>query len=137
MELRLSEVYDGTPPCIAAARRAVRGFLNRVGSDRPAAARDDTVGRAQLVVSELVTNAVRYAGGACRLDLAYRGNGTDSLDITVWDASPESGTVQHRDPNRPSGHGLEIVHAICGALDIARTAHGKRVQVRMPVPTPG
>jgi anti-sigma regulatory factor (Ser/Thr protein kinase) len=130
MDMRLSEVYDGTPRCIAAARRTVTGFLARAGAGASPSARRDTADRARLVVSELVTNAVRHAGGACRLDLAYRGDG---LDITVWDASHETGRAQTRDPARPSGHGLEIVHAICGALRTTPTAQGKRVQVRVPV----
>lgn len=131
MELHLNEVYDGDPSCIRTARLTVKAFLARIGTEQLARIPADTVGRAQLVVSELVTNAVRYANGACGLHLAYRGN---AVEITVWDGSPESGTAQAPDPARPGGHGLEIVQAICGPLHITPTAHGKQIRVRMPIP---
>lgn len=131
MELRLDEVYDGDPSCIKTARLTMKAFLARVGTETLALMPADTVSRAQLVVSELVTNAVRYAGGACGLSLAYRGRG---VEITVWDMSSAGVTVRDWDPAQPGGFGLEIVRAICGPLTVTPTAQGKQVHVRMPLP---
>lgn len=133
MELHLDEAYDGHPSCIRTARLTVKAFLTRVGTEHAARVPADTVSRAQLVVSELVTNAVRYADGSCGLNLAYRGHG---VDITVWDKSPESVTVQEWDPARPGGFGLEIVRTLCGPLTVTPTPQGKRVHVRMPLSLP-
>ncbi|MFF7334809.1 ATP-binding protein [Streptomyces sp. NPDC090306] len=129
MELQLSEVYDGSPSCIRAARRTVKAFLARVGTEHLALIPGDTVGCAQLVVSELVTNAVRHAGGECGLELAFA---EGVVEIVVWDASPERGTVRPPRPDRVGGHGLEIVHAICGTSEVTPRRHGKQVRVRLP-----
>lgn len=131
MELSLHEVYDGDPSCIRTARLAMKAFLARVGTEDLALMSAETVSRAQLVVSELVTNAVRHADGSCGLSLAYHGDG---IEITVWDKSSASLAVRDWDPARPGGFGLEIVRTICGPLTVTPTAHGKQVHVCMPLP---
>lgn len=40
-----------------------------------------------LVVSELVTNALRYGGGTCTLDLTAH---PDSIEVAVHDRSPQA-----------------------------------------------
>ncbi|MGW3851661.1 ATP-binding protein [Streptomyces fagopyri] len=130
MELHLDEAYDGDSSCIRTARLTVRAFLGRVGAEHLIRIPADTVSRAQLVVSELVTNAVRYADGACGLSLSYRGQG---VDIVVWDESSQNVTVRDWDPARPGGFGLEIVRTLCGPLTVTPTAQGKQVHIRMPI----
>ncbi|MEU1040949.1 ATP-binding protein [Streptomyces sp. NPDC005551] len=133
VELRVSEVYSGQPGCIATARRAVTAFLARIGTDTAVRIPADTVGQAQLVVSELVTNAVQHTGGECGLQLELV---ADEVEITVWDtdASPAEVTVAQPDPLRVGQHGLEIVKALCGRLRVSPAPRGKQVQVRMALP---
>ncbi|MET8287876.1 ATP-binding protein [Streptomyces sp. NPDC048448] len=132
MELQVDEVYDGTPSCVKTARLTTKAFLARVGTERLARIPADTVSGAQLVVSELVTNAVRHAEGTCGMNLAYRGG--HGVEITVWDKASGSLTAREWDPDRPGGFGLEIVRTICGPLTITPTHHGKQICVRMPLP---
>jgi anti-sigma regulatory factor (Ser/Thr protein kinase) len=61
------------------------------------------MGLAELVVSELVTNAHKYAPGPCLLDLEV-GDGT--VEISVWDSDPTLPVPQEADPHRVGKHGL-------------------------------
>ncbi|MEU0041224.1 ATP-binding protein [Streptomyces sp. NPDC006333] len=131
MELQVDEVYDATPSCVQTARHTMKSFLAQVGTEHLARIPADTVSGAQLVVSELVTNAVRYADGTCGMNLAYRGG--HGVEITVWDKASGSLTARQWDPDCPGGFGLEIVRAICGPLTITPTDHGKQICVRMPL----
>ncbi|MEU9032599.1 ATP-binding protein [Streptomyces sp. NPDC048383] len=69
-------------PAVAEARQAARTFLDALG--------EPTVGREQadtvvLVVSELVTNALRHGGGAYVLRLAAH---SGAIEVAVEDPSP-------------------------------------------------
>ncbi|MFD4829376.1 ATP-binding protein [Streptomyces uncialis] len=81
---------------VATAREHTRAFLDGlVHAVAPDAA--DTV---VLVVSELVTNALRHGGGACTLDLtAY----PDSTEVAVHDPNPQ--LPRMRTPDRDGGTG--------------------------------
>ncbi|NBM19280.1 ATP-binding protein [Streptomyces sp. GC420] len=114
---------------IPAARDFADAFLD------DAAARGVQVARRQrdavrLVVSELVTNVVRHAPGPCRLGLRLR-DGT--LEVSVTDTSPSTPAPLPRDPSRIGQHGLEIVHALCVAVEEERTPAGKTVRVCIAV----
>ena len=128
--MRASGSYDGEPGTISAARRLAADFLGRVR----AASQDvpPIPGRAveniQLVVSELVTNAVKHAGGPYGVDLNVVG---DTVEITVWDTSPATVTAMPHDPARIGQHGMEIVTALCGGFEVRHTPTGKQVRVRM------
>ncbi|MFI1294118.1 ATP-binding protein [Streptomyces sp. NPDC020792] len=63
----------------------------------------------QLVISELVTNARKYAPGPCMLILEVNG---DAVGITVWDSEPKLPTARAADPGRVGQHGLEVVLAV-------------------------
>ncbi|GAB2790239.1 hypothetical protein GCM10027073_23070 [Streptomyces chlorus] len=68
---------------VAGARESARDFLD--GLVRPIAAEAaDTVA---LVVSELVTNALRHGGGTCTLDLSAH---PDSIGVAVHNRSPQA-----------------------------------------------
>jgi anti-sigma regulatory factor (Ser/Thr protein kinase) len=125
--VRTSEVYAGEPAAIAAARQLAVAFLGRIGEGArrvPA----PVVETAQLVVSELVTNAVKYTSGPCGVELELV---DDAVEITVWDTSTTAVTAMEPDPGRIGRHGMEIVVALCGGFDVARTAGGKRITVRL------
>ena len=126
--MRTSEVYRGEPGAIAAARHAAAAFFRRIGGDGTAGIANTVVENAQLVVSELVTNAVRHTSGPCGLDLELV---EGAVEITVWDTSPRPVAVMGPDPHRIGRHGMEIVVALCGTFRVARRAAGKQITVRV------
>lgn len=101
-----------------------RDFLTRVQTEHglPVSAR--AMGMAQLVVSELVTNARKYAPGPCLLDLEINDG---AVQITVWDSETALPSVQAADPERIGQHGLEIVMAVSQTFCIHREPVGKRI----------
>ncbi|MFI6978382.1 ATP-binding protein [Embleya sp. NPDC050154] len=116
----------------AAARRAAREFLAQSPGAAPGLA--DTV---ELVVSELVTNAIRHATGPCRLELAHVDRG---VRVSVHDDAHAAPTPRDHGPLRVGGHGLELVRALSTDLVVTATATGKTVtaHIRAPdTPPPG
>ncbi|MFE5942013.1 ATP-binding protein [Streptomyces sp. NPDC056480] len=89
---------------------------------------------AVLVVSELVTNAVRHTRGPCVLTLARDG---ESLDIAVTDHSEEMPDV-HRPPagDQRGGFGLEIMRHLGESVRVVPRLGGKTVHVALRVQTP-
>ncbi|MFF8957325.1 ATP-binding protein [Streptomyces sp. NPDC014894] len=132
---RAAVCYDGTPGSIAAARLFTAEFLERVAAEPSARVSAEAVGTAQLIVSELVTNACKYAPGPCLLDLELTGGpgGGSVLEITVWDANPEPPVPYTTEPGRVGRHGLEIVLALTEGFDVGREPVGKRIGVRLPL----
>lgn len=131
--LRVSEIYSGEPGAIAAARRTTAAFFARIGGDDAAAGPvpPEVVGSAQLVVSELATNAVKHGGGRFGLDLELV---DDAVEITVWDTSADGVKAAEPDPTRVGQHGLEIVSLLCGGFTVHPTPDGKAVRARMALP---
>lgn len=121
--------YDGRSPMIAAARAFTAAFLQRARTRGVAV--DRSRGEdAQLVVSELVTNAVRHAPGPCSLSLDLRDG---RLTIAVSDTSPEQLAPRPFEPQRIGQHGLEIVLALCTGVGSEPTGDGKIVRATLPV----
>ena len=99
--------FDVELPSTTSAPAQARGALDQIsGRITPERMRD-----VRLLVSELVTNAVRHAGGeAVRLVVALTG---DTLRIEVHD--PGRGfelTPPPEDPLRASGWGLVLVEEL-------------------------
>ncbi|MEU2338669.1 ATP-binding protein [Streptomyces sp. NPDC006654] len=120
--LRYSAAWDAADVSIADARAAVRTLLARAGhgpGDRPSQ-------DAQLVVSELVTNALRHAPGPAALALEVSPD-ADLLRITVSDSSPRPPEPPAHDARRVGGHGLHLVIRLCGPLHTVPQATGKKV----------
>ncbi|MEV0592300.1 ATP-binding protein [Nonomuraea cavernae] len=67
---------------------------------------------AQLVVSELVTNAVRHGGGAIQLRLLSHG---PELACVVSDSSPVAPITASPDVHAEFGRGLRLVEALSAA----------------------
>ncbi|MFF6794138.1 hypothetical protein ACVW0K_000397 [Streptomyces filamentosus] len=128
--LTASVVYDAAPhgDAIASARAFTADFLAAAPAARPVPVEDEHVELAQLVVSELVTNAVRHASGLCRLVLELS---RDALDISVLDREPAAPVVRGHDPGRIGQHGVEIVVAVCESLVVEPHPEGKRVRARL------
>jgi anti-sigma regulatory factor (Ser/Thr protein kinase) len=100
------------------ARRAIIELLTRSG-------RTDRAGDAALLVSELVTNAVRHAGGPISVSATYL---DATLRVEVHD------TDQHPLPNlrKPSasdktGRGLHLVDLLADRWAITPTSDGKTI----------
>ncbi|MEV8566164.1 ATP-binding protein [Streptomyces sp. NPDC051322] len=125
---RAGAAFDGQPETIAAARHFAADFLAEAHfvSGVPASSR--AIGVVQLVVSELVTNACKYAPGPCVLDLELHGR---FLEITVWDADPVLPRARAAEPGRIGQHGLEIVLSLSEDYEVRQEPVGKRIRVRI------
>ncbi|MFE0730232.1 ATP-binding protein [Streptomyces antibioticus] len=123
---------DGADGSIARARALTAEFLTAVpprgGTGNGAAVPARTVDLARLVVSELVTNALRHAPGPVRLRLRLAAS---AVEIAVWDGDPALPRPCVPDPTRVGRHGLEIVRAVADEFHAVRETAGKRVVVRL------
>ncbi|MEU5274815.1 ATP-binding protein [Streptomyces asoensis] len=128
--IRAGYALSGGGGCIAEARRHALAFLDQAQADYPvlvpARARDLT----QLVVSELVTNAFKYAPGPVLVELGINAH---TVDVVVWDSAPVVPVARAADPDRVGQHGLEIVKAVSQALFVEPQSVGKRVTARIPL----
>ncbi|EFL36544.1 regulatory protein [Streptomyces viridochromogenes DSM 40736] len=128
---RVGFALGGDEGCIADARQHAAAFLDQAGDDYgllvPARTKDLT----QLVVSELVTNACKYAPGPVLVELGLT---AEAVEVVVWDSAPTVPTARAADPGRIGGHGLEIVKAVSEGLSVDQEAVGKRITARLALP---
>ena len=89
---------------------------------------------AQLVVSELVTNAFRHAPGtdSFELELARLSNG---VRISLADGSSIRPIVRELAHEAPSGRGMCLVDALVNEWGAEDHHGGKRVWVRIDLPS--
>jgi DNA-binding response OmpR family regulator len=85
---------------------------------------DDESGAAQLVMSELVTNALTHGGTHCEMRLRYRDN---LLRIEVEDDAPGSPDVRPIEPNSEGGRGLIIISLLSEAWGVDTLSMGGKV----------
>ncbi|MFE0824546.1 ATP-binding protein [Streptomyces sp. NPDC058807] len=123
--VRVSAEYEGRPGDIARGRELARAFLTRVRTTRDRPVPDRAVDLVQLVVSELLTNACKYAPGPSLVDLELA---EDRVEVTVWDSDPVLPVAEGADPDRVGRHGLEIVMAVCQSFEVHREPVGKRMR---------
>ncbi|WP_369275705.1 ATP-binding protein [Streptomyces sp. R11] len=121
--LSVSGAFEGSED-IAVARDLARTFLTDVQAVHGLPVSGRAMGMVQLVVSELVTNARKYAPGPCLLTLEISGG---AIEVTVWDSNPTPPVVLAPDPTRIGQHGLEIVMAVGQSFAIHREPVGKRI----------
>ncbi|MGW0607694.1 ATP-binding protein [Streptomyces sp. NPDC002640] len=91
-----------------------------------------------IVVSELVTNAVKYTDSRFQLHIAA-GFDPETLEVSVDDTSRRQPVVSAADGTRVGGHGLEIVQHLSVSLTAHTTTDGKRVTAvlhRTPISPP-
>jgi anti-sigma regulatory factor (Ser/Thr protein kinase) len=115
------------PPELSSARRA-RSFVAQLLGDGPL----DTFG-AQVVTSELVTNAVVH----CGTDVAVTVWTTEdrSVLIEVADGSCRGGLeARPQAPDAVSGRGLYLVDRLCERWGVERTDNGKVVWAMLSPP---
>jgi serine phosphatase RsbU (regulator of sigma subunit) len=85
---------------------------------------------AELLVSELVTNAVRYAQGKIGLRLVLEGG----LVCEVLDDSAALPRLRHPDDEDERGRGLQVVSQLSQRWGARRTASGKVVWCELALP---
>ncbi|MEU7426407.1 ATP-binding protein [Streptomyces sp. NPDC040750] len=127
--METSLALEGSGSCIADARHLAAAFLARARTEHLAVS-TRVVELTQLVVSELVTNACKYAPGPVLLRLRVL---AAAVEVAVWDSHPLLPVPRAADPGRLGQHGLEIVMAVAQAVDVRREPVGKRITARIPL----
>ncbi len=108
------------------ARSLIRRPLRRWGQG-------DLLPTAELLVSELVTNAVRYAQGRIGLRLV-REDEAHALFCEVLDDSAALPRLRHPDDSDERGRGLQVVSQLAQRWGARRAASGKVVWCELPLP---
>ncbi|GAA2403315.1 SpoIIE family protein phosphatase [Streptomyces glaucosporus] len=85
---------------------------------------------AQLVVSELVGNALRYGNGPGQLRLLRH----DRLVLEVSDTGPDLPQIQRAELSDEGGRGLQLVNMLSRNWGSCRTSTGKVVWVEQDIP---
>lgn len=128
VSLQTTVALEGDGTTIAEARHLAVDFLRRVQSEQEVAVSQRAMELTQLVVSELVTNALKYAPGPVLMDLRIDG---DVVEVVVWDTDPVLPVARAADSGRVGQHGLEIVMAVAEGFGAHREPVGKRVSARI------
>ena len=109
------------------ARHAVRDLLNRQG----VSAQDDLVQGLLLIVSELVTNAVRHAALLSPEIAVEVAIGAEWIRVAVEDNHPYRPKALETDSAQTGGRGLLLVREITreagGLCDVEHTASGGKI----------
>ncbi|KQX36143.1 ATP-binding protein [Streptomyces anulatus] len=131
--------FPAEPGSVRSARHAVRGALGSWGLD--AAVGDLAV----LLVSELVTNSLRYASGPIGvrlvqshadgdLPLADRSPAAPVLLVEVSDPLPDPPTERSAGPDDEGGRGLQLVACSARRWGTRRGKSGKTVWFELALP---
>ncbi|MEV5600925.1 SpoIIE family protein phosphatase [Streptomyces sp. NPDC052299] len=111
------------PRSVGRARELARGQLTSWGLD-------DLIDTTELLVSELVTNALRYGEGEIRLRLLR----DRTLVCEVWDAGLVQPRRRRARDTDEGGRGLQLVGLLSAAWGARRTPRGKTVWFELPLP---
>jgi anti-sigma regulatory factor (Ser/Thr protein kinase) len=122
--LHTAIALDGDFSCIAEARQFAGSFLVRIQDDHGVPISSRAMEMTRLVVSELVTNARKYAPGPALLELRVA---DARVEVTVWDSDPALPVARAAEPGRIGQHGLEIVVAVAQSFEARREPVGKRI----------
>ncbi|WP_432029893.1 ATP-binding protein [Streptomyces sp. 1222.5] len=115
---------------IGDARQHARAFLDQARTGRGFPVSERARDLTQLVVSELVTNALKYAPGPVLMELRLT---AERVEVVVWDSDPGIPAAHAADPGRVGQHGMEIVKAVTEDLVIEQQPVGKRITARIAV----
>lgn len=111
------------PRSVGRAREYARGQLQAWDLE-------PLVDTAELLVSELVTNALRYGEGEIRLRLLL----DRTLVCEVWDAGLVQPRRRRARDTDEGGRGLQLVGLLSAAWGSRRTPRGKTVWFELPLP---
>jgi len=132
---RCRVVWENGTATAGEGRKAALAFLSEARQSARGQLPGRVVGDVQLVVSELVTNAIRHAPGPCGLQLELCPDGR-AVRVAVWDTSAEAPVPRSRNALRVGGHGLEIVRALSRLVTVRRRSPGKQVTAEIEIPEP-
>ncbi|MEV6649284.1 SpoIIE family protein phosphatase [Streptomyces sp. NPDC051219] len=118
-------VLDADPAVVASARELVVGQLSSWGLDELAFT-------TELVASELVTNAIRYAGGPVELRLIRAG----TLVCEVSDPSSTQPRMRRARTTEEGGRGLFLIAQLTQRWGSRYTRRGKTIWAEQPLPGP-
>jgi anti-sigma regulatory factor (Ser/Thr protein kinase) len=121
---RISFPLEPELSSVRQARSMIRDPLKRWGLE-------DLIPVTELLVSELVTNAIKYAHGETLLQLILE---PDSLTCEVHDTSPALPRVLQVDKDAENGRGLHVVSQLSARWGARRSQGGKVVWCEQPVP---
>ena len=121
---RMCWSLDPEFPSVRQARSLIRDPLKRWGLE-------DLVPVTELLVSELVTNAIKYAKGEVLFRLILE---SDSLACEVHDSSPALPRVLQVDRDAENGRGLHVVSQLASRWGARRTHSGKVVWCEQTLP---
>ncbi|WP_369244527.1 SpoIIE family protein phosphatase [Streptomyces sp. R41] len=115
---------DADPEAVAVARRRTRAQLAAWDVD------DETAFNTELIVSELVTNAVKYGTPPLELRLIH----DRTLTCEVRDAGSAAPHLRHAGTVDEGGRGLFIAAELAQAWGTRYTAPGKTIWTEQPLP---
>ncbi|MFI9780231.1 SpoIIE family protein phosphatase [Streptomyces sp. NPDC051956] len=116
--------WAADPARVGDARTAATGQLGAWGLD-------DLAFTTELVVSELVTNAIRYAGGPVKVRLIRE----QTLICEVSDTGHTSPHLRHAALDEEGGRGLFIIAQLAQQWGTRYTPTGKTIWVEQALPT--
>ncbi|MEU6487293.1 ATP-binding protein [Streptomyces sp. NPDC046887] len=123
---RVQLSFRPEPRRVAEMRRMAATALDCAGLLDP-----DVAGAVELLVSELVTNAVTHSpGGLVFFSLVC--DAADKVRIEVADHSPGTPVVRHPGPDAENGRGMLLVSALASAWGTTPLPTGKQVWAELP-----
>ncbi|WP_406301738.1 ATP-binding protein [Streptomyces sp. NBC_00885] len=120
-----SQWFDRHPASVSAARSFTRDTLVEQPLEE-----SETV---ELLVSELVTNAVRHGAGPILLSVTVRGG---SLRCEVTDAHPAFPCLKAAGADDESGRGMRLLHELSHRCGVRADHQGKTVWFELWAPGP-
>ncbi|MBZ9645026.1 SpoIIE family protein phosphatase [Streptomyces sp. PSKA30] len=111
------------PAVVATARSLVAGQLDVWGLE-------DLTFTAQLIVSELVTNAIRYGSPPVRLKLLRDA----ALICEVSDTGNATPRLRHARTTDEGGRGLFLISQVAGSWGTRGASQGKTIWAALPLP---
>ncbi|MFE1250992.1 ATP-binding protein [Streptomyces sp. NPDC058735] len=117
--------------CPVEARLALSVFLSHAPRIGRTSVPPPLLLDAELVVSELVTNAIRHAPGPCGMNLRLA---KEELAITVWDTSTERPVLRRSDRHGVGGHGMRVVHLVSSTVEVDLRTDGKQITACLGMP---
>ncbi|WP_431980523.1 SpoIIE family protein phosphatase [Streptomyces qinglanensis] len=119
-------ISSSDPQSLHAARQALRTALHRWSLDSLA----DT---AELLASEMATNALLHTEGDATLTARPVRNGSRALRIAVTDTSPDNPYRRAATEQSTSGRGLMLIEELATDWGVEPRGNGKRVWCEIPL----